>query len=249
MGPEVARGEPASILSDVYSLGAVLYTICCGRPPYRGSTVRETLEKVKEGPPPPPSQVLPHIPRTLEAITLKAIHRRPDQRYPSAEVLAEDLRRWLADEPVLAISDPFSVKVLRWAKKNRTQVQMVAGVIATALVGLVIGATLVWREKEQTEKQKVVAVANYQLARDLSQSSIDLMERSTRTEVFWLRNRKTTTFSGQPPMFCVMRPTPIAWTMNLLNPISCTPKRSPTLKPLLLPCLGMSGSIPHWPRL
>jgi len=87
----------------------------------------------------------------------------------------------------LAISDPVSVKVLRWAKKNRTQVQMVAGVIATALVGLVIGATLLWREKEQTEKQKVVAVANYQLARDLSQSSIGLMEK---TEAYYTSNEE-----------------------------------------------------------
>ena len=108
MSPEQAEGRLDQLgpASDVYSLGAVLYTLLCGRPPfeYVWCDVTALLDRVRLGEFPPPRKVNPRVPRALEAVCLKAMATRPEDRYASATDLAEEIERWLADEPVACLS-------------------------------------------------------------------------------------------------------------------------------------------------
>jgi len=137
MSPEQAAGQHDRMgpASDVYSLGATLYTILTGQQPFAQETdVEVVLAKVQSGDFPPPRSLAHDIPRPLEAICLKAMSKLPEERYASAMALAEDIDHWLADEPVAAWPEPFRVRARRWARRNRTAM---AGGVATLMVGLV----------------------------------------------------------------------------------------------------------------
>jgi non-specific serine/threonine protein kinase/serine/threonine-protein kinase len=140
MSPEQAAGRPDLLgpASDIYSLGATLYALLTGRPPFAGGSVAEVLHKVGRGDFLPPRQLRPDTPRALEAICLKAMAREPAARYATALEVAADLERWLADEPVHAYREPLGARGRRWARKHPS---LVAGLAATVLVGL-LGLTL-----------------------------------------------------------------------------------------------------------
>ena len=134
MSPEQAEGDVEHLgpRSDVYSLGATLYYLLTGRPPVEGN-VASALRAVQRGDFKPPRQVDATIDAAVEAICLKAMARRPDDRYASPLALVEDLDRWMADERVLAWREPLARRARRWAKRNRTAVTA-AGVALLALV-------------------------------------------------------------------------------------------------------------------
>ena len=155
MAPEQAEGriEAIDARTDVYGLGAILYEILTGRPPYEGSNTIEVLRKVREEAPPPPRQVDPRTPRALEAVCLKAMARRPEDRYPTALALADEVRRWLADEPVSVLREPWATRMARWSKRHRTAVASAAALLMTAVVALSVSAVLIGKERDEARRQ------------------------------------------------------------------------------------------------
>jgi eukaryotic-like serine/threonine-protein kinase len=138
MPPEQAAGELDQIdrRSDVYGLGAILYEILTGKPPFSGSDTDDVLRKVREEEPARPRQVCPSAPPALEAICLKALEKRPDDRYQSVTEMTDDVKRWLADEPVGAWREPMSVRARRWLGRHRTVLTAGAAAVLVAVVSL-----------------------------------------------------------------------------------------------------------------
>jgi tetratricopeptide (TPR) repeat protein/tRNA A-37 threonylcarbamoyl transferase component Bud32 len=142
MSPEQAKGEPAAPAGDIFSLGLVLYAILTGRPAFGAANLRgkDRLETVRQAAVVPPRSLDPRLPRALEAICLKALAARPEDRYSSARALADDVTSWLAGEPVSAWREPFATRARRWARRHRTAV--VAAVIAVLTGAAGLGAVI-----------------------------------------------------------------------------------------------------------
>jgi serine/threonine protein kinase len=138
MSPEQARGEPAGPAGDVFSLGLVLYAILTGKSPYAYAVLQggDIQRAAREAAVVPPRRRDPGLPGALEAICLKALAARPESRYPTARALADDLSRWLADEPVAAYRDSLITRLARWVRRNSHLVIASAVFTMTAIVAL-----------------------------------------------------------------------------------------------------------------
>ena len=138
MSPEQARGDKAALstATDVYSLGAILYELLAGRPPLDGSSVLETLRRVAEEEPAPPSRWRGGLSRDLETICLKCLEKDPEERYPSANSLANDLRRYLDGRPIEARPVGPLVHLVKWARRRPAAAALIL-VTACALAALV----------------------------------------------------------------------------------------------------------------
>jgi serine/threonine protein kinase len=139
MAPENFQGQ-ADARSDVYSLGLTLYELLTREAPFHGTTVADLLKQVTDQEPTGPRKLNPAIPRDLETIILKAIARDPGHRYQTAEALAEDLRRFLADRPIRARRATLPERGWRWCRRNRA----LAALTAAALAALVLAAAAGW---------------------------------------------------------------------------------------------------------
>lgn len=143
MPPEQARGRPREIdeRSDVYSLGATLYSVLVGAPPFSGDDAMEVLHKVIEEEPVPPRRLHRSIPKDLETIALKCLEKDKNRRYASAQELADDLDRWIAGDPILARPPSPVTKIVKKIRKHPE----VSALIALILLGLLsIAGTLLY---------------------------------------------------------------------------------------------------------
>jgi serine/threonine-protein kinase len=163
MAPEQAEGRLGLLdaRTDVYGLGSVLYEVLCGQPPFAGDNPAAVLRRVVHDPAAPPRAVVPAVPRALEAACLKALAKQPGQRYGTAKELAEDVKRYLADEPVSAYRDPWTTRLTRWGRRHRTLAASVAVAVLAALLGL--GSVLaVQRQANVQLEAKNTALAEQQ---------------------------------------------------------------------------------------
>ena len=161
MPPEQARGEAQAVgpEADVYAVGAILYELLTGDPPFIGRTTLEILERVRREPAKSPRQQHPHIPRDLETICLKCLEKSPARRYPTADALGEDLQRFLDGEAISARPTPAWEHAVRWLKRRPAVLAMLA-VAAVAIAGLAARYVLYQHPTHAYFRDKVIRMGD-----------------------------------------------------------------------------------------
>jgi tetratricopeptide (TPR) repeat protein len=171
MAPEQAFGRLESIgpATDVYALGAILYALLTGRPPFLGANALDTVVQVRHQEPVAPRRLLASVPRDLDTICLKCLHKESAKRYASAEALANDLRRFLNREPIDARPSPWWERTFKWMRRKPTAATLMGASVLSVitLFGVVLGFTLqlqravkaTQEERDRADRQRAVAQA------------------------------------------------------------------------------------------
>jgi WD40 repeat protein len=154
MAPEQAEGKARQVgpLADVYALGAILYVLLTGRPPFRGATVLETLEQAKTAEPVSPRRLLPGLPRDIETIALKCLRKDPAKRYDSASALGDDLHRFQSGEPIVARPVSAWERAARWARRKPALAALGAALLVAVAGLLGLGAWSYHQIKQSRDK-------------------------------------------------------------------------------------------------
>jgi WD40 repeat protein len=178
MAPEQAAGQNRELTTaaDVYALGAILYELLTGEPPFQAATPLETLVRVRNDEPVPPHRVRPGVDRDLETVCLKCLEKDPARRYGSAEALAEDLERWLRGEAISARRASTWERAVKWVRRHPAPAALVlvSALAALALVGVVVGwvygAQLAEANDELASAKTSTELLNGQLAQALTKT-------------------------------------------------------------------------------
>jgi serine/threonine-protein kinase len=200
MAPEQAEGKVREVgaLSDVYALGAVLYELLTGRPPFKGASLLDTLEQVRTREPVPPTVLQLKVPGDLETVCLKCLQKDPKKRYPSAGELADDLGRYLRGEPVRARPAGRAERLWRWARRNPKVALLSAGLVLF-VVGWAVSATVLKLEadanarlaetnEQRARQNEVVAQEQKKLAEENAGRATKNAEEARANEAKALRN-------------------------------------------------------------
>lgn len=169
MSPEQALGDRRVLdhHTDIYSLGVTLYELLAQRPPYQHDDRHALLHEIADGNPPPPRQFNRAIPRDLETIVLKAMQAEPPARYATAQQLADDLKRFLADEPIQARRPTLADRLAKLARRHRAVVQAAVALLLLTVVVLSLAVLWVVRAHNETERQRDEALTQERIAQDL----------------------------------------------------------------------------------
>ncbi|HEY7159330.1 MAG TPA: protein kinase [Gemmataceae bacterium] len=152
MAPEqAAEGETVGPAADIYALGAILYTMLAGHPPFQGTDTWHVLVQVRTREPVPPRRLLSHLPRDLETICLKCLQKEPERRYPSAGALADDLERFLEGRPIVARPVSVFERAAKWVRRRPAVAGLLAAVVLLAALGVALVFGL-WRGAEARAK-------------------------------------------------------------------------------------------------
>ena len=161
MAPEQAGGEGKRVgpAADLYALGAILYCCLTGRPPFQAENPLDTVLKVVSDDPKPPKQINPKVPRDLETICLKCLDKSPQKRYPHAEALAEDLRRWQQGKPITARPVGRVERTVKWVRRNQgitALIMLVFLVMVFGFSGVIwsLGVALKNEQQMKVERQR-----------------------------------------------------------------------------------------------
>jgi WD40 repeat protein len=257
MAPEQADGDADRVVeaTDVYSLGAILYELLTGRPPFKAATVMETLDQVRTVDPVPPSRFRQGLPRDVETICLKCLEKAPARRYASADELAEDLGRYLKREPIAARPTPSWERAWKAARRRPVVSALTGAVVVVAVIGFAL-VFWQWRRAEGSARRERLARneavgAQARLARDqgLSLARQGLVDRG----LLWLaRSLRLAEQAGSPELGLPLRVNLAEWSRQLarvrahmIHPIAARSVAfTPDGKTLLT--AGFDGALRTW---
>jgi serine/threonine protein kinase len=191
MAPEQAGSQSQAIgpATDVYALGAILYELLTGRPPFKADTPLDTVLQVLQDDPVSPTRLQPTLPRDLETITLKCLQKDPARRYATAAALADDLDRFLRDEPIRARPVSRVERVYRWCRRN----PKVAGLAAALVVVLITGFTVItalWLEAERRGQALAQETEESRRQRERAEKNFDRVFRTIEDALAQVRSKE-----------------------------------------------------------
>jgi serine/threonine protein kinase len=200
MSPEQALAKRVIVdhRTDIYSLGVTIYELLALEAAYRGSDRQELLRQIAFEEPCPPRRLNNNIPAELETIILKAMEKNPTDRYATAKDLADDLERFLKDEPVRARRPTLAQRVLKWGRRHQALVRILALFMVLTMIGLAVSTALIWQEKNRTETEREradIAYRNEARRRAQAREVVDKMYTQVAEKLLY----------GQPKMTEVQR--------------------------------------------
>jgi serine/threonine protein kinase len=190
MSPEQAAGRTDEIgpATDIYALGAILYELLTGRPPFRGVTVLETFQHLTADEPVPPSRLQSRLARDLEVICLKCLEKTVARRYATAQALAADLERFLNGFPITARRPSGPEKCWRWCQRNPGVAKLAIGLLTAVIVGFV-GVLWQWSQAELARERESIARAEADARAAEIQKGVERLQAAAahvdRARVFW----------------------------------------------------------------